>query len=205
MMESDATALDVRPGEDFIAAHVPGSVSIPLSGQFASWAGAVLGLGSRLVLIADTPEQVDEARLRLARVGIENVAGYLQDGVAGWRVAGFPVKQVTQITVQELASRLASGGIEVLDVRREAEFQAAHIEGADWHPLDRFKAALPDVSNDATLAVHCKGGYRSLIACSLLRRAGYHNVVDVVGGLDAWVGANLPSESQTSVAEVSAQ
>lgn len=205
MMESDATALDVRPGDDFIAAHVPGSVSIPLSGQFASWAGAVLGLGSRLVLIADTPEQVDEARLRLARVGIENVAGYLQDGVAGWRVAGFPVEQVTQITVQELASRLASGGIEVLDVRREAEFQAAHIEGADWHPLDRFKAALPDVSNDATLAVHCKGGYRSLIACSLLRRAGYHNVVDVVGGLDAWVGANLPSESQTSVAEVSAQ
>jgi hydroxyacylglutathione hydrolase len=205
MMDAGATALDVRPGDRFIAAHVPGSVSIPLSGQFASWAGAVLGLSSRLVLIADTPEQVSEARVRLARVGSENVAGYLQDGLEGWRTAGLPVDQVAQITVQELASRLASGGIGVLDVRREGEFQAGHIEGADWHPLDRFKAALPEIPKDAPVAVHCKGGYRSLIACSLLQRAGYHNVVDVAGGLDAWVGANLPSEGQASVAEVSAK
>ncbi len=205
MMESGATALDVRPGEQFIAAHVPGSVSIPLSGQFASWAGAVLGLGSRLILVADTAEQVSEARVRLARVGIENVAGYLQDGVAGWRQAGFAVGHVPQITAQELASRLAKGGIEVLDVRREAEFQAGHIEGADWHPLDRFKAALPEISKDVPVAVHCKSGYRSLIACSLLQRAGYHNVVDVAGGFDAWVAANLPSASQASVAEVSAK
>ena len=184
---------------------MPGSVSIPLSGQFASWAGAVLGLSSRLVLIADTPEQVSEARVRLARVGSENVAGYLQDGVEGWRAAGFPVEQVVQITVKELASRLANGGIGVLDVRREAEFQAGHIKGADWHPLDRFKAALPEIPQDAPVAVHCKGGYRSLIACSLLQRAGYHNVVDVAGGLDAWVEASLPSESQNSVAEVSSK
>jgi rhodanese-related sulfurtransferase len=93
----------------------------------------------------------------------------------------------------------------VLDVRREGEFQAGHIAGADWHPLDRFKAALPEIPKDAAVAVHCKGGYRSLIACSLLQRAGYHNVVDVAGGLDAWVGVNLPSECQTSVAEVSAE
>jgi rhodanese-related sulfurtransferase len=205
MMDSGATALDVRPGSEFIAAHVPGSVSIPLSGQFASWAGAVLGLKSRLVLIADTSEQVSEARVRLARVGSENVAGYLLDGLEGWCAAGFPVEQVVQITVKELASRLANGGIGVLDVRREAEFQAGHIEGADWHPLDRFKAALPEIPKDAPVAVHCKGGYRSLIACSLLQRAGYHNVVDVAGGLDAWVGANLPSEGQASVAEVSAK
>ena len=197
MMESGATALDVRPGEQFIAAYVPGSVSIPLSGQFASWAGAVLGLGSRLILVADTAEQVSEARVRLARVGIENVAGYLQDGVARWRQAGFAVGHVPQITAQELASRLAKGGIEVLDVRREAEFQAGHIEGADWHPLDRFKAALPEISKDAPVAVHCKSGYRSLIACSLLQRAGYHNVVDVAGGFDAWQAANLPSASQS--------
>ena len=205
MMDAGATALDVRPGSEFIAAHVPGSVSIPLSGQFASWAGAVLGLSSRLVLIADTPEQVSEARVRLARVGSENVTGYLMDGVEGWRAAGFPVEQVVQISVQDLATRLANGGIGVLDVRREGEFQAGHIAGADWHPLDRFKAALPEIPKDAAVAVHCKGGYRSLIACSLLQRAGYHTVVDVAGGLDAWVGANLPSESQTSVAEVSAK
>src|SRR5664279_722402 len=121
LVDGGAVALDVRPGEQFIAGHVPGSVSIPLSGQFASWAGAVLGLGSRLALVADTPEQVSEARLRLARVGIEKVEGYLQDGVEGWRRAGFNVEQVPQITARELASRLAHGGIAVLDVRREPE------------------------------------------------------------------------------------
>ncbi len=101
-----------------------------------------------------------------------------------------------QITPQELATRLASGGIAVLDVRREAEFEAGHITGADWHPLDRFKAGLPEVDKDVPVAVHCKGGYRSLIAVSALERAGYHNVVDLAGGFDAWVEAKLPVESQ---------
>ena len=88
MLDKGATALDVRPGDDFIAAHVPGSVSIPLSGQFASWAGAVLGLSSKPVLVAANAEQLSEARTRLARIGIEDVSGYLDGGVEGWRQAG---------------------------------------------------------------------------------------------------------------------
>jgi len=196
MLDKGAMALDVRPGSEFVAGHVPGSVSIPLSGQFASWAGAVLGLSSRPVLIAANGEQISEARTRLARIGIEDVAGYLESGVEGWQKAGLPVEQVKQITAQELATRMAAGGIGVLDVRREGEFQAGHIEGADWHPLDRFKAALPDISKDSPVAVHCKSGYRSLVAVSLLQRAGYHNVVDVAGGFDAWVGAGLPSSTE---------
>jgi glyoxylase-like metal-dependent hydrolase (beta-lactamase superfamily II) len=195
MLEQGVVALDVRPGEEFAAAHVPGSVCIPLSGQFASWAGAVLGLASHPVLIAAMSEQLSEARLRLARVGIEEVAGYLQDGVEGWRKTGFPVAQVSQISVRELSSRLSRGVISVLDVRREAEFQAGHIEGADWYPLDRFKAMLPAIGPDAPVAVHCKSGYRSLIAVSVLKRAGHHNVVDVVGGFDAWQAENLQSVS----------
>ena len=196
MLDKGAMALDVRPGAEFVAGHVPGAVSIPLSGQFASWAGAVLGLSSRPVLIAANGEQISEARTRLARIGIEDVAGYLESGVEGWQKAGLPVEQVKQITAQELATRMAAGGIGVLDVRREGEFQAGHIEGADWHPLDRFKAALPDISKDSPVAVHCKSGYRSLVAVSLLQRAGYHNVVDVAGGFDAWVGAGLPSSTE---------
>ncbi len=199
MLEKGAVALDVRPGNEFIAAHVPGSVSIPLSGQFASWAGAVLGLSSRPVLIVSTPEQLSEARVRLARIGIEDVTGYLQDGVEGWKQAGLPVAQVKQITAQELASRVASGSMGVLDVRREAEFETGHIAGADWHPLDRFKAALPEISKDASVAVHCKGGYRSLVAVSLLKRAGYHNVVDLAGGFDAWQAEKLPVETSEEV------
>jgi glyoxylase-like metal-dependent hydrolase (beta-lactamase superfamily II)/rhodanese-related sulfurtransferase len=193
MLEEGATALDVRPGDEFLAAHVPGSISIPLSGQFASWAGAILGLSSRPVLIAANADQLSEARVRLARIGIEDVAGYLQDGLDGWMHADLPVAKTPQITPQELAARLAQGSIGVLDVRREAEFQTVHIDGADWHPLDRFKAVLPEISKDASVAVHCKSGYRSLIACSLLQRAGYHNVVDVAGGFDAWQAANLAS------------
>jgi rhodanese-related sulfurtransferase len=200
MLDKGAMALDVRPGAEFVAGHVPGSVSIPLSGQFASWAGAVLGLSSRPVLIAANADQINEARMRLARIGIEDVAGYLEGGTEGWQKAGLPVEQVNQITPQELAMQLSQGGIGVLDVRREGEFQAGHIEGADWHPLDRFKAALPEINKDSPVAVHCKSGYRSLIAVSVLERAGYHNVVDVAGGFDAWVAAGLPSSAE--VAEV---
>ena len=118
-----------------------------------------------------------------------------QDGSA----TGLPVDQVSQISVEELASRLKNGDITVLDVRRAAEFEAGHIEGADWHPLDRFKAAMPEIEKDAPVAVHCKGGYRSLIACSLLQHAGYHNVVDVAGGFDAWASAGLPVETSEEV------
>jgi rhodanese-related sulfurtransferase len=199
-LDKGAMALDVRPGAEFVAGHVPGSVSIPLSGQFASWAGAVLGLSSRPVLIAANADQINEARIRLARIGIEDVAGYLEGGTEAWQKAGLPVEQVNQITPQALAMQLSQGGIGVLDVRREGEFQVGHIEGADWHPLDRFKAALPEINKDSPVAVHCKSGYRSLIAVSVLERAGYHNVVDVAGGFDAWVGAGLPSSAE--VAEV---
>ena len=196
ILEKGAIALDVRPGTEFVAGHVPGSVSIPLSGQFASWAGAVLGLSSRPVLIAENADQIKQARMRLARIGIEDVTGYVEGGTEGWGKAGLPLEQVYQITPQELARQLSEGGIGVLDVRREGEFQAGHIEEADWHPLDRFKAALPEISKDSPVAVHCKSGYRSLIAVSLLQRAGYHNVVDVAGGFDAWVGAGLPSSTE---------
>jgi glyoxylase-like metal-dependent hydrolase (beta-lactamase superfamily II)/rhodanese-related sulfurtransferase len=199
MLDKGAVALDVRPGEEFVAGHVPGSVSIPLSGQFASWAGAVLGLASKPVLIATNAEQVSEARIRLARIGIEDVAGYLQDGVEGWRQAGLTVAQVKRITAQEAAARLQEGSIAVLDVRREAEFEAGHIAGADWYPLDRFKAALPGISKNEPVAVHCKGGYRSLIAVSALERAGYHNVVDLAGGFDAWVAERLPISTEADV------
>jgi len=198
MLGSGAVALDVRRGDEFATGHVPGSVNIALSGQFASWAGAVLGLSSHPVLIADTPEQLNEARLRLARVGIEDLTGFLEGGTRGWEEAGFALQQVPQITSEELNSRLHKGGVQVLDVRREGEWEAGHIDGADWYPLDRFKAALPKIEQDALVAVHCAGGYRSMIACSLLQRAGC-DVVNVVGGFDAWKKAQLPTTAGAAV------
>jgi hydroxyacylglutathione hydrolase len=199
LMNEGAVALDVRPGDQFAAAHVPGSVNIALSGQFASWAATLLGLSARPVLIADSPEQRAEARMRLARVGIEEARGYLHGGVEAWKNAGLPLAELPQITVQTLDDRLHAGGTGVLDVRREPEWQAGHIEGANWWPLDNFKVSSPEIDQNAPIAVHCKSGYRSMIACSLLQRAGFRNVTNVIGGFDAWLQAKLRVESGSPV------
>jgi glyoxylase-like metal-dependent hydrolase (beta-lactamase superfamily II) len=199
MLDSGVVALDVRPGDQFAHGHVPGSINIALSGQFASWAGTVLGLSARPALIADSPEQLSEARLRLARVGIEDAAGYLNGGVAAWQLAGFALAELPQITVQVLQDRLQAHASQVLDVRREPEWQAGHIEGATWWPLDNFKVSAPEIDRDRPIAVHCKSGYRSMIACSLLQRAGFRNVTNVIGGFDAWQQAKLPLQSETAV------
>jgi hydroxyacylglutathione hydrolase len=193
LLQQGVFVLDVRPNADFAAAHVPGSVNIALSGQFASWAGAIMGLSAQPVLVADTAEQYEEARLRLARVGIEDPRGFLQGGIAAWKQAELPVAAVPQITVQKL-SRQRSSSMQVLDVRRELEWHAGHIDGAEWFPLDNFKISAPELDPSAPIAVHCQGGYRSMIACSLLQRAGIENVMNVMGGFEAWKQAGLPVE-----------
>jgi hydroxyacylglutathione hydrolase len=192
MLDEDGMTLDIRPGDQFAAGHVPGSINIPLSGQFASWAGTILGLSSRPVLIADTAEQLSEARLRLARVGIEAERGYLDGGVAGWKRAEFYLATLREVSVQELQQQLSASKMQVLDVRREAEWMAGHVDGAAWWPLDRFRISPPEVDLNVPLAVHCQSGYRSIIACSLLQRAGFQNVVNVSGGFGAWQEAKLP-------------
>jgi len=192
-------ALDVRPGEQFAVGHVPGSVNIAMSGQFASWAGALLGLTACPVLIAESQEELSEARMRLARVGLEDARGYLKGGVKGWSEAGLPLSQLSQINVEALREQLQSSGVQVLDVRREPEWEAGHIEGAAWWPLDNFKVAPPEIDHAIPIAVHCKSGYRSMIACSLLQRAGFQNVVNVVGGFDAWQLARLPVAVEKAV------
>jgi hydroxyacylglutathione hydrolase len=133
--------------------------------------------------------------MRLARVGIEDVSGYLAGGIEAWKQAGLSVAEVPQLTADELQARLTSNALRVLDVRREGEWQAGHVAGAEWWPLDKFRAVLPHIDPHAPLAVHCKSGYRSMIACSLLKRAGYENVINVIGGFDAWQNAKLPIES----------
>ena len=199
LIEQAVPALDVRPGDRFSAGNVPGSINIALSGQFATWAATILGLSSRPVLIADTPEQIEEARMRLARVGIEDLRGFLAGGAGAWQQAGFALAELAQMTVEGLQARLRENGVRVLDVRREAEWQAGHIAGAHWWPLDKFNTALPPIEKGAPLAVHCKSGYRSMIACGLLRRAGHQNVVNVTGGFDAWQQAQLPFETGMAV------
>jgi len=199
MLDEGEIALDVRLGDEFAAGHVPGSVNIALSGQFATWAGTVLGLAAHPALIAGSDEQLEEARVRLARVGIEILDGYLHGGIAAWRQAGLPLATISQMTVNDLDAQLPSGAVQVLDVRRSPEWDAAHIENAIWWPLDNFKVSPPEMDRNVPIAVHCKSGYRSMIASSLLQRAGFRRVTNVIGGFDAWQQAKLPSVSAKPV------
>jgi glyoxylase-like metal-dependent hydrolase (beta-lactamase superfamily II) len=200
LLDDGVIALDVRPGGQFSSGHVPGSVSIPLSGEFAFWAGSLLGLSSRPVLIAESDEQLSEARTRLARVGIDDARGYLKNGVEGWSAAGLPLTELSQINAPILSHRFQNDRVQVLDVRRKAEWEAGHIEGAIWLSLDDFKDSIPEVDHQVPIAVLCKGGYRSLIACSLLQRAGFRNVANVIGGFSAWEKAQLPFVTESAIA-----
>jgi hydroxyacylglutathione hydrolase len=194
LQQSGAIVLDTRPDIQFGAGHVPGSVNIPLSGQFAAWAGALLGLETDLLLVTENvADNAAESRMRLARVGIERVAGYLVGGIAAWRAAGQPVEQLTHITVQDLSLLQSEGAVlQIADVRRPAEWEEGHIAGALLLPLNQINTAIGELDPGRPVAVHCKGGYRSAIAASLLLRAGFRQVVNVTGGFDAWKAAGLP-------------
>jgi len=188
--QSGVTVLDTRPATYFCAGHVPGSLNIGLGGQFAAWAGSILGLDRELILVAEDDKAAEEARLRLARVGIERVTGKLEEGIIGWAGAGLPLAEIEQITVQDLqAERERDPEICVLDVRRESEWNDGRIPGALLRPLDRLRADLASLDPDQRTAVHCKGGYRSAIACGLLKAHGFKRVMNVLGGYDAWTGA----------------
>jgi glyoxylase-like metal-dependent hydrolase (beta-lactamase superfamily II)/rhodanese-related sulfurtransferase len=202
LLHQAANVLDVRAGEEFAAGHVPGSINIALAGQFASWAGGILGIHSKPVLIGASDAQVEEARLRLARVGIEDVCGYLAGGIVAWQKGGLPVARTSQVSPQELSERLRDRSIraqDVLDVRREGEWQAGHIPEVNCIPLDTFAHRLPQIDRSGPVAVHCKSGYRSIIACSLLERAGHHDLLNVAGGFDAWHNEGLPEVTETLV------
>ena len=148
ILSEGGLVLDVRPGEKFAEGHVPGSVNIALSGQFASWAGALLGLSATPVLIAESEDEVHEARMRLARVGLEDAQGFLQGGIAAWKDAGLPLAVISQMDVQELDRQMQGDGTQLLDVRREPEWEAGHIAGASWWPLDNFKIAPPEIDRN---------------------------------------------------------
>jgi|HubBroStandDraft_1064217.scaffolds.fasta_scaffold00203_4 uncharacterized NAD(P)/FAD-binding protein YdhS/rhodanese-related sulfurtransferase len=200
LLNENVIALDVRSPNEFASRHVPGSINIPLSGQFALWAGTLLGVTSRPVLIATSSEQLSEARTRLARVGVDDTRGYLQDGIEGWVRADLELAALPQMTVQQLSEHFAVDKFQLLDVRRKSEWEAGHIETAAWWPLERFKTSLPRVDRNAPIAVLCKGGYRSMIACSWLRREGFRNVTNVIGGFDAWESSRLPFVTELFVA-----
>jgi glyoxylase-like metal-dependent hydrolase (beta-lactamase superfamily II) len=189
-----AIVLDTRPAAQFGAGHVPGSLQIGLQGQYASWAGILVGLGPQLVIVAEDEKSAEESTMRLARVGIENVAGYLDGGLFAWQQAGLPLNEVPQISALQLHEELSAHpeGIQLLDVRRPMEWDAGHLEHARLKPLHQLRESLADVDRAQPVAALCRSGYRSSIATSILKAAGFEQVMNVTGGYDAWRAHELP-------------
>jgi hydroxyacylglutathione hydrolase len=191
-----AALLDVRGAAAFGAGHLPGSLNVGLGGQFASWAGTLVPADRPLVIVAEDESGAREAVVRLARVGLENVAGRLDGGVAAWHGAGLPVSALPQIPVDELRARLAEPSApQVVDVRRRSEWEAGHVPGARHLPLDRLEGEAGSLDPSRATALICAGGYRSSAAASLLARRGFRELLNVVGGTAAWVAAGYETET----------
>jgi glyoxylase-like metal-dependent hydrolase (beta-lactamase superfamily II)/rhodanese-related sulfurtransferase len=188
LQSEGAIALDTRPSMQFAVAHVPGSIHIALSGQYASWAARILGLDNRIILIGEDADHLRESQMRLARVGMENVRAYLEDGIAGWISGGYELDYIPQLSVQELAELLEKekDRIAVLDVRERGEVESGAMENSIRISLGQLQDRTDELDRDKLLVVHCKGGYRSSIATSILRRAGFRDIANLTGGFDAW-------------------
>ena len=185
-IERGAIVLDARPFADYAAGHVPGSLHVPLDGQYASWVGTLVGPDDRLVLVSD-PARTEEAVMRLARVGYENLSGVLDGGVPGWAAAG---RRLQRAAAEAVIGAIRAGR-RVLDVRRAPEWNDSHLEGAHHIPLAQLAARAGELDRGAEWVVVCASGYRSGIALSVLERAGFTRLVNAAGGMDAWRRAGL--------------
>lgn len=179
-----ALILDTRNATEFTEGFIPESISIGLDGRFAEWAGILLPFGTEIILVTEAGKE-EETITRLARIGYDTVGGYLQGGFPAWVAAGETVDMIIDIDADELAMDLPHDPkLEVLDVRKESEFGSGHIQGATNMPLNTFSDILniANIDTDRNLYIHCAGGYRSVIAASLLKRQGFHNLRNVLGG-----------------------
>ena len=185
---SEDLVLDIRNAAAFGSGHISGAVNIGLRGQFASWAGTLLPTDRKIVVVAEYEAEVDEAVTRLARVGVDNVKGFLKGGMYAWDQEGKPIATIEQIPVDELRDRtLESDDLQIIDVRRPAEFRDGHLKMAANVPLSEISRRTEEFDQNRPLVVMCQGGYRSSAAASSLEGKGLLRVTNVVGGTDAWV------------------
>jgi len=202
MLDDTVIVLDTRDSSVFINGFVPGAISIGLDGRFAEWAGMLLPFDKTILLVTDSGRE-EETAVRLARVGFSTVSGYLQGGFAAWLAAGEKIDMVVEIEADELAMDLPHDKkMVVIDVRRETEFADGHIKGALNIPLNDMTdpASMADLDETKNLYIHCAGGYRSIIAASLLKRQGIHNLHNVMGGWEKIKEQkNIQTAKETSV------
>lgn len=187
-----AVMLDVRNAADFSHGFIPGSINIGLKGDFAPWVGAiVVDVQTPIVLIA-YPGDEKEAITRLARVGFDNVIGYLEGGFESWKNEGREVDSVNRISAETFSQEVEIGKSKVIDVRKESEYEAEHVEEAYSWPLAAINDWFASLKSDEPFFLHCQGGYRSMIAASILKARGIHNFKEVDGGFKAITATVVP-------------
>jgi rhodanese-related sulfurtransferase len=195
-MQSGAVVIDTRDGSAFGGLHIPGSVNIGFESQLANWVGMVVDPEADILLVTQDRKDYERMTTELHRIGYDRIAGYLSGGVPAWLMSGRPVARLDQIDPLQLGERLARDGVRVIDVRTPGERAESRIEGAEHLPLaGLLEGRLPEPGpggKDEEIVVHCRSGYRSNIAGSILRRSGYTRVSSLAGGTLAWASAGLP-------------
>lgn len=188
----EALILDVRDANSFGKSHIPGAIFIGIDGGFAPWVGAlVTDINQPIILV--TPEgREKETITRLSRVGYDHTIGYLKGGIQSWIAAGFETDSIQRITATELEVLMNNGEETVIDVRKPGEYKSAHIENVPNFPLDFINEHISKFPSQKRTYLHCAGGYRSMIAASILKARGFHNMVDVIGGFGQIKNTNLP-------------
>jgi len=190
-----ATILDTREADEFEKGFIPGSINIGLNGQFAVWVGTLIDISKKLVLITQ-PGRESETVLRLARVGYENVIGYLNGGVDSF---GGKLERIRSVSADEVKSELKKGAV-VLDVRKHGEWNVSHLKDATFLPLGDFPGNTRDLDREKPYIVHCGGGYRSMTAISMLKNLGFKNLINVEGGFSTIQNAGLEIVTEEAVA-----
>jgi glyoxylase-like metal-dependent hydrolase (beta-lactamase superfamily II)/rhodanese-related sulfurtransferase len=191
-VEAGAWILDAREPSEWAAGHLVGSINVGLSGKYASWVGAIIEAERELVLVAPAGKE-REAALRLGRIGFDRIAGFLAGGETAWRERPELVRTSRRVDAAQLASELAQKKPPfLLDVRTQTEWDEGHLEHAVHVPLTQLQARTGELPRDRAIAIHCKGGYRSVIAASLLERAGLGPLSDLEGGYMAWIAEKMP-------------
>jgi rhodanese-related sulfurtransferase len=177
--------IDVRSIEEFAKAHIPGSIFIGLDGGFAPWVGELIKDVSHPIVLISPVGREEEAITRLSRLGFDNSKGYLKGGINAWIDSGNEVDSVESINKNEFEKLFSERNIKIFDVRNESEFNSEHVAGACNIPLNKLNANLEKINSNGVNYIHCAGGYRSMIASSILKARGIHNFIDIKGGYSA--------------------
>ncbi len=187
-----ALVLDTREAAVFHQAFIPQSINIGIKGDFAPWVGALIGDVKQAIVLVTDAGMEEEVVTRLSRVGFDNVLGYLDGGIEAWKTAGKEIDEIKRISANEMKTRFGNGEKLVIDVRKESEYAAEHVEDAYSKPLAYINEWTSQINPEEHFFLHCAGGYRSMIAASILQARGYRNFTEIEGGFKAIAEAGLP-------------